>query len=563
MRNLISNRKLQIANRKFFAYFARTGWAHLVLVTGAAIFLFPFVWMVLTSFKTDEEIAEGGGLPAIPGYRQSSPYPRRPIEVHKPANVTEAAWEARLPVLREAAKSAVADHLAHNGGMAAPTDAVVSVLLDRLTPMVPNSAWASSEPKMRDVWNALLTREAIAAALDDRTARLELLALQLRTLDASIHNLFDAGGIARQWKITSGSAALVGSGDATIVHYDFGHSGQPIELRADFEFPCEPQDLHKLILTLRPDDSWHSLNATLDVGGVRWVTARSTPLAQNRAMSLILQPPGFEDQTLQPRTWVPLRAAGAAPAAENAAKRATLRVTITPVTTATAIWSKATRNYTRAFYAVPFWRYVANSLLLVALTTLGTLFSSTFVAYAFARLRWPGRGAAMLLLLATMMLPQQVTMVPSFLIWRGLGWYNTLNPLWAPSFLGVAFFIFLMTQHMKTLPRELEESARVDGLNALQTWYYIILPQVKPAAAAVAVMTFMWSWNEFLAPLIYLRDQSRFPLSLGLFAMRLENFGDWSLIMAANVLMTLPVIVLFFLCQRYFIEGMTMSGMKG
>src|SRR5688500_19603042 len=107
----------------------------------------------------------------------------------------------------------------------------------------------------------------------------------------------------------------------------------------------------------------------------------------------------------------------------------------------------------------------------------------------------------MVLLLSMMLHPEQVTMVPIFLIWRGLGWYNTLNPLWVPSFLGVAFFIFLMTQHMKTIPRELEESARVDGLNAVQTWYYIILPQVKPAAAAVAVMTFMWSWNEFLSPL--------------------------------------------------------------
>jgi ABC-type glycerol-3-phosphate transport system permease component len=450
---------------------------------------------------------------------------------------------------------------------------------------------------MRDAWRALLTPDAIAAALDDRTARLELLALQLRTLDASIHNLFGAADIARDWKITSGNASLVAprgaTAAATAVHYDFARSNQPIELRADFEFPCEPRDLHKLILTLRPDDSWHRLDATLDVGGEqggRWVTSRTTPLAQNRAMSLILQPPGFEDQTLQPRTWVPLErrdeagrmkdekdgkksVAASSPSSGSsfiphpssfarASRPATLTLTITPSSTAAATWSKATRNYSRAFYAVPFWRYVGNSLLLVALTTLGTLFSSTFVAYAFARLRWPGRGAAMLLLLATMMLPQQVTMVPSFLIWRGIGWYNTLNPLWAPSFLGVAFFIFLMTQHMKTLPRELEESARVDGLNALQTWYYIILPQVKPAAAAVAVMTFMWSWNEFLAPLIYLRDQSRFPLSLGLFAMRLENFGDWSLIMAANVLMTLPVIVLFFLCQRYFIEGMTMSGMK-
>jgi ABC-type glycerol-3-phosphate transport system permease component len=119
-----------------------------------------------------------------------------------------------------------------------------------------------------------------------------------------------------------------------------------------------------------------------------------------------------------------------------------------------------------------------------------------------------------------------------------------------------------MVQHMKTIPRELEEAARVDGLNAVQTWYYIIIPQVKPAAAAIAVMTFMLTWNEFLKPLVYLRDQGKFPLSLGLFGMRLENFGDWPMIMAANVLMTLPVIVIFFICQRYFIQGMTMSGMK-
>lgn len=116
---------------------------------------------------------------------------------------------------------------------------------------------------------------------------------------------------------------------------------------------------------------------------------------------------------------------------------------------------------------------------------------------------------------------------------------------------------------MKTIPRELEEAAHLDGLNALQTWYYIILPQVKPPAAAIAILAFMAAWNDFMGPLIYLRDQSRFPLSLGLFASQLENFGDWTLIMAGNVLMTLPVIVIFFLFQRYFVQGMTMSGLKG
>jgi ABC-type glycerol-3-phosphate transport system permease component len=178
-------------------------------------------------------------------------------------------------------------------------------------------------------------------------------------------------------------------------------------------------------------------------------------------------------------------------------------------------------------------------------------------------LRWPGRGVALILMLSTMMLPAQVTMIPTFIVWRQLGWYNTLNPLWVPAFFGNAFFIFLMTQHMRTIPRELEEAARIDGLNAIQTWWYVIVPLVKPAAAAIAIMTVMAAWNEFMGPLIYLRDQARFPLSLGLFAIRLDAANDWTMIMAGNVIMTLPMIVMFIVFQRYFIQGMTMGSVKG
>ena len=137
--------------------------------------------------------------------------------------------------------------------------------------------------------------------------------------------------------------------------------------------------------------------------------------------------------------------------------------------------------------------------------------------------------------------------------------------MWVPSWFGTAFFVFLMVQHMRTIPRELEEAARIDGLNALQSWYYIILPQVKPTLAAIAILSFMGAWNEFMGPLIYLRDQSKFPLSLGLFGMRLDatTGADWTMMMAGNVLMTLPVIVIFFIFQRYFIQGMTVTGMKG
>jgi ABC-type glycerol-3-phosphate transport system permease component len=158
-------------------------------------------------------------------------------------------------------------------------------------------------------------------------------------------------------------------------------------------------------------------------------------------------------------------------------------------------------------------------------------------------------------------------MIPSFLLYRGLGWYNTLNPLWVPAWLGSAFFIFLMVQQMKTLPRELEEAARIDGLGVVQTWWYVIVPQVKSTLAAISIMSFLGAWNEFLGPLIYLRDQAKFPLSLGLFGMRVDQGSvqsiDWPMIMAANVLLTAPSVVVFFVFQRYFIEGMTVSGMKG
>jgi ABC-type glycerol-3-phosphate transport system permease component len=311
------------------------------------------------------------------------------------------------------------------------------------------------------------------------------------------------------------------------------------------------------------DNSWHMLTATLDAGKDRWVSTRAQPIAQNRPANFLFQPPTYEDQTTKPHIWTLLeRQENPSPSSD--ARHATLTVTITPSSTIGAILAKIWRNYDRCIRAVPFWKYVRNSFVLVVLTTVGTLFSSTFVAYSFARLRWPGRGVAMVLMLSTMMLPAQVTMIPSFMIWRTVGWYNTLNPLWVPSFFGVAFFVFLMTQHMKTIPRELEEAARIDGLNAVQTWWYIIVPLVKPAAAAIAIMTVLGAWNDFLGPLIYLRDQTRFPLSLGLFGIRADVAQtDWTMIMAGNVLMILPVILMFIIFQKYFVQGMAMSGMKG
>lgn len=204
-----------------------------------------------------------------------------------------------------------------------------------------------------------------------------------------------------------------------------------------------------------------------------------------------------------------------------------------------------------------------NTIYITALSILGLLFSSSLAAYAFARLRWPGRDIFFVILLATMMLPAAVTMLPVFLIFRWLGWVDTLRPLWAPAFLGSAFNIFLLRQFFMTIPMELEEAAKIDGCSPFTTYWRIMLPLVKPALAAVTIMAFMGSWNNFMGPLIYINSPEKMPLSYALYLFQGAHGGEQGLLMAASTLVMLPVLTVFFFTQRYFIQGITLTGIKG
>jgi multiple sugar transport system permease protein len=219
-------------------------------------------------------------------------------------------------------------------------------------------------------------------------------------------------------------------------------------------------------------------------------------------------------------------------------------------------------NYAEALTYVPFGRYGLNTLLIASMTIFGHLLSCTLVAYAFARLRAPGKEILFLLLLATMMLPYPVTMIPIYIGFESVGWVNTFLPLIVPAFFGSPFYIFLMRQFFMTLPVELEDAARVDGANTLQIIWHVILPISKPALATVAIFTFQASWNDFLGPLIYLHDQTKYTVSLGLSFFRSSYDVRWAYLMAASLVTMLPVIMLFFLAQRLFIEGITLTGIK-
>ncbi len=220
-------------------------------------------------------------------------------------------------------------------------------------------------------------------------------------------------------------------------------------------------------------------------------------------------------------------------------------------------------NYLRVLEVMPFWTYLFNSVLITGLTIVGTVLSGSLVAYAFACLDWPGRDKLFILVLATMMLPMQVTMIPLFVLFKDIGWLNTIKPLTVPAFFGGgAFTIFLLRQFFMTLPKSLFDAARIDGCSEIRIWWSIVLPLARPAMASVAILTFMFSWNDFLGPLIYLSDRMQGTLALGLAMMVGQHQTDWALLMAASILMMLPILLLFFFFQRYFIQGFTMSGIK-
>lgn len=246
------------------------------------------------------------------------------------------------------------------------------------------------------------------------------------------------------------------------------------------------------------------------------------------------------------------------------AEGGSLQVTVTLLRSSPllATWLKFTEQYRRCLEYLDFWAFTRNSVYLVVMNCIGAVLASSLVAYAFARLRWFGRDALFLLLLSTMMLPPQVTMVPQFLIWRRLGLYDTLVPLWLPAFLGVPFFVFLLRQFMLTIPRDLEDAALIDGCTRFRTWRQVILPLIKPALIAVAVFQFLWTWNDFMGPLIYVADPALQPLSVGIYIFKQAFAGQWGMILAASTLMLVPVLVLFFCAQRHFIEGVTLTGLK-
>lgn len=230
------------------------------------------------------------------------------------------------------------------------------------------------------------------------------------------------------------------------------------------------------------------------------------------------------------------------------------------------VWPKEMHweNYVKAFQSANFLQYGLNTIIIVAGCMVGTLLTCSMAAYAFARLKWKGKNICFAMLLATMMLPGTVTLIPQFIIWKNLHMVNTFWPLIFPAFLGGgAFNIFLMRQFLLGIPKELDEAATLDGAGAFQIYWRIILPLSRSALVVVALFTFMNNWNDFFGPLIYLNEKQKYTLALGLLQFKGDYSNKWNLMMAASTMVVIPCFAVYVVGQKQLIEGISMTGIKG
>lgn len=539
-----------------------------LLLGGALVFTLPFLWMIGTSFKVDREMFTDRItlFPARPVPAEKSPYLDRRY-FPEPDDPRYATW---APLLQS---------LIVENTTCLPTDPTLAPrdwaevlapgLFARLRDRLPAQTWSREPAVVEKTLRDHATCDLLAETAEKVYRHLSLAAVRVRSYDLQEADVTAGTPLALFWHLdTPAHAHLEERNTATPrfadLVYDFGPSpAGEIRLSSTIRLPFRADRLHRIQVFLRPDDSWHEVVFYWERNGKRFKAIRPFYLGDFQWTVVTLQEHGIEDAPNKIRLWLPLKEESARAEYEARPDYVKLEMVVRRVGYWGAWWAKIQRNYRGALDYIPFWRYVGTSVFLVILNIIGNILSCSLVAYAFARLRWPGRGLAFAVMLATMMIPPQVTMIPYFLIVKHLGWYNTLKPLWVVSFFGNAFNIFLLRQFMKGIPRDLEDAARIDGCHFLQVYAYVIMPLIKPTLACIAIFTFMGVWNDFMGPLIYLSDQRLYPLSLGLYAFNVQAGANYGMMMAGSLLMTLPVIAVFFFAQKYFIQGVTLTGIKG
>ncbi|MFH0982886.1 MAG: carbohydrate ABC transporter permease [Planctomycetota bacterium] len=551
---------------------------HAALIGGSVVFALPYVWLVGTSWKLDKEVqsAKITIFPQKPIPHAVSPYldDRQFVAMERPENVGRHLWNFWMRrAVEEELGRAVETWLAaadddRIGGLDPATlwRELSKGLFARLRVLLPYDAWQAEEGTFRQAVAGALRPEFVADAFNQSYRYLALGKILVKDRNYLIHDLTGQTPVEQLWKVESGPVRIEPRVEAGrpvgVLHYDFS-KGDAFEVSTLLELPFDFADFKRLSLSFRRDQTWHELRVLMEVDGRLLRSAAPKYLGEDTWWEVLFQEPSADDARMTAKRYILLNEQDRRPDYNHGPRQFKLRVQVSRSSVSEAYWAKGTENYRKAFEEVPFGNYFKTSCFLVIVNIVGTALSCSLAAYAFARLHWPGRDFCFVLVLATLMIPPQITMIPLFVIYKYLGWYNTLAPLWVPNCLAVnAFAIFLLRQAMKGIPKDLEEAAKIDGCGWFRIYWSIALPLMRPTLAAISIFTFMFVWNDFMTPLIYVNDQRLYPLALGLFSFLAGRENQFTLIMAGSMIMTLPVILIFFFAQRHFIQGVTMTGMK-
>ncbi|RKU32115.1 hypothetical protein C6499_03755 [Candidatus Poribacteria bacterium] len=572
------NRKGQRAEIKMFR-----GVGYLLLVAAAFCTMVPLLWLLTSSFKTANEIfaVPIQWFPSFPPRVASSPYIVEDAypKIEKPTVINETTWKALQPTLTQAIWTKAQTHIAANAQLAnyVPSEKLqmemIEGLWQQLVTSLPDEIWDGTQASIIGTVQDAVIPETVDTIWGSVYREVALGTLQIEDLDFNRTPVEDV-----KWETLQGTDARVrlSTDTQTVANlsYDFQDS-DTLHITATVPISVPVDQIRRITLPVRGDASYHRLSLTLSVlQPETTVSTTTTGITYQPTRPYVLEsalwkdavwrlhgiPGELEASHITMQQMETTHTIQSMIGAETG-NQLFLQLTIHQPPYLSIVWDKLTSNYRNLWKTVPYNRYFINSVFIATASTLLTLFFCSLGGYAFAKYQFRGQKILFGILLASMMVPFQVLLVPLFGLMYDMGWLNSYKAIIIPFSVG-AFGVFLMRQFIVTIPSELIDAARIDGCSEFGIYYRIVLPIIKPALGALTIYSFLGSWNGYLWPLIILRDEAKYTLPIGLANLVGIYRQDYGMLMAGTLLSLMPIVILFLAMQREFVQGITLGSVK-
>ena len=547
------------------------GVGYLLLVTAAFCTMIPLLWLLTSSFKTANEIfaVPIQWFPSFPPRVASSPYivENAYPKIEKPTAVDETVWETLQPELTQAIWEETRTHIAANGQLSnyVPSEElqteITEGLWQQLVASLPDEVWNGTTVSIVTAVQDAIIPEAVDTIWSSVYREVAVGTLQIEDID------FNRTPIkVVDWETKAGTRIRPSDDAQTAasLSYDF-QDNNTTYMTATVASPIPIDQIRRITLPLRGDASYHRLSLAVSVGnGTTYQPTRPFVLESALWKDAVWRLHGIPGELES--SHITMQQVEADSTVQSTMEAAAdnylfLQLSLHQPAYLSIVWDKFTSNYRNLWKTVPYGRYFVNSVFIATASTLLTLFFCSLGGYAFAKYQFRGQKILFGILLASMMVPFQVLLVPLFGLMYDIGWLNSYKAIIIPFSVG-AFGVFLMRQFIVTIPSELLDAARIDGCSEFGIYYRIVLPIIKPALGALTIYSFLGSWNGYLWPLIILRDEVKYTLPIGLANLVGIYRQDYGMLMAGTLLSLMPIVILFLAMQREFVQGITLGGVK-